>query len=337
MVHSSAVFSDWQGKVGALLAPLARQFWIIALIVTVGGLATLAYGHMQQPEYEASAVVQVQAGTGAAGVAARMLGRDTLLSIAARHGLGLTGTSNRDTTVVQLRRAISINDLTTDAGQTLGFRPQVAGLVVSVLLPDAAIAARVANDVAQQILDDGNAGALDTGHEDLAFYRRDELRLWQELSALKTEQAQDPGSVGAADAALAGQRRLGLIQDQYDMLRQKLAGAEIEARLSGYLQQGQFSLLRRATATEAVNVVHDWMLIGIAGSLLLAVTLAFVVERRYPAIHAPWRELTLLHNRATQIYRMFDDPARPILGIPRYAVTAGLIVVWLYLLAGMIR
>lgn len=334
MLHISAVFSDWPGRVSALLA---RQFWIIALIVTVGGLATVAYDHMQQPEYEASAVVQVQAGGGAAGVAARILRRDSLLSIAARHGLGLTGTSNRDNTAMQLLRAISINDLTSDAGQTLGFRPQVAGLVVSVLLPDAAMAARVANDVAQQILDDGNARALDTGHEDLEFYRRDELRLWQELSALKTGQAQAAGSVGAADAALAGQRRLSLMQDQYDLLRQNLARAEIAARLSGHLQQGQFSLLRRATASEAVNVVQDWMLVGIAGSLLLAVTSAFVLERRFPALRAPWRELAQLHNRAMQLYRMFDDPARPILGIPRYAVTSGLIVVWLYLLASMIR
>ena len=307
---------------------------MIALIVTVGALATLAYGRMQLPQYEASAVVQVQTATDAARVAARVLGRDNLLSIATRHGLTLT--ASRDRTAVQLRRAISINDLTAQAGESLGFQPQVAGLVVSVLLPDAEMSARVANDLAQQILDDGNAGQLDETHGNLDFYRRDEQRLWQELGAFRAEQDSAAGTVGAADNAVEGQHRLTLMQDQYDLLRQKLAGAEIAARLTGHLQAGQFSLLRRATATEAVNVVQDWMLVGVAGSLLLAVTLAFVLERRYPALQrGPWAELTHLHQRATHLYRMFDDPSRPILGIPRYAVTSALIVVWLYLIASM--
>ena len=327
----SEVVSGRTSVISRLLAPLARQFWIIALIGTVGGLATLAYGRMKLPQYEASAVVQVQAGTKAAGVAAQFLGRDNLLTIAARHRLNLTG--SRDKTAVQLRRAISINDLTAQAGGTLGYQPQVAGLVVSVLLPDAELSARVANDLAQQILDTGNAGYLDENQGELDFYRRDEVRLWQELSAVKATQDQAVGTVGAVDAAVEGQRQVMLMQDQYDLLRQKLAGAEIAARLSGHLQAGQFSLLRRATAAEAVNVVQDWMLVGVAGSLLLAVTLAFVLERRYPALQrGPWAEL---HHRAIHLYRMFDDPARPILGIPRYAVTSALIVVWLYLIASM--
>ncbi len=322
MSHISAVFSDRRDGV------LARHVWIIALIVTAGGLATWAAGHLQSPNYEASAVVQVQAGTEAASVGARIMGRDNLLSIVARHHLDLTGPSDGDTTAVRLSQAITINALTADAGQILGFQPQLAALVVSVRLSDAKLSARVANDVAQQILDEGNAGELNATHGDLEFYRRDERRLWQELSALRTGQ-----QAAGTTADLVGQRRLGLMQDQYDLVRHKLAGAEIAARLSGHLQQGQYSLLRRATATEAVDVGQDWLPLGVVCSLLLAVTLAFV--RELHALRAPLG-LTPLHIRASWMYRVFDDPARPILGMPRYAVTSGLIVAGLYLLARMI-
>lgn len=322
-----------------LLAPLAHQFWTIVLIVTVGTLASLAYGRMQVPQFEASAVLQVQIGTDTASVAEHILNRDNLLSVATRHGLSFASAgSNRAKTAVWMRRAVTVQALTSDAGRAMGFAPQVAGLVVSVLLPDAEAAARVANDLAQQILDDGNAGRLDGQQQQLDFYRRDELRLWQEVSALKTEQDRADGTVGAADAAVAAQRQLMLMQDQYDVVRQKLADAEIAARLASHLQAGQFSLLARATATEAVNYVQNWMVIGVAGSLLLAVALAFVLERRYPALRrGPWRELASLRDRVAHLYRMFDDPDRPILGVPRYMVTTALIVVWLYLAAGLIR
>ncbi|MBC7739745.1 MAG: hypothetical protein H7245_21620, partial [Candidatus Saccharibacteria bacterium] len=188
------------------------------------------------------------------------------------------------------------------------------------------LSARVANDLALQILDDGNAGKLDTVHDERDFYRRDEQRLWQELSALQSEQ----DHAADAPADVVALRQLDLMQDQYDQLRQKLAEAEIAARLSSHLQQGQFTLLRRALATEAVNVVQGWLPVGIMASLLLAVTLAFVRDRQSRPASL---DLTPLHTGATRLYRLFDDPARPVLGLPRYAFTAGLAVVGLYLLA----
>jgi hypothetical protein len=209
-----------------------------------------------------------------------------------------------------------------------------------VQLPDADAAARVANDLAQQILDDGNSGQLADVQDERDFYRRDELRLWQEVSALTAEQQQavGAGTVGATDAAIAGQRQVMLMQDQYDRVRQKLADSEIAARLAAHVQAGQFILLSRASAAEAASIVENWMLAGIAGSLLLAVTVAFVLERRYPALQrGPGGALIALRDRWDGAYRMFDDPARPILGIPRYVMVTALIVIWLYLIAGVIR
>lgn len=324
----NSVFANRGGWAGMWLAPLGRHFWMIVLIVTVGVLSVRAYGQLQPPSYEATAVLQSQSGIPASHVSELMLGRENLLSIAARHGFRLKGAS-LDQTAVQLRRAIAINDLTSPAGQASGFPAQSAGVVVSVLLPDPEVAARLANDLAQQILDAGNAGQLGEDHQELDFYRRDEARLWQEVSALQAEQ--DRVSVGAADATLARQRQLMQMQDQYSLLRHDLAEREIAARLSDDLQSGQFSLLRRATATEAVSLVQNWTLIGVAGSLLLAVTLAFVLERGDPA--AKRRSRTAAPSRALRLYRLFDDPARPILGMSRYLVTSALIVVWLFIIA----
>jgi hypothetical protein len=322
--------------VGAFVALLLRQFWVIALVVTVGSLSALAYGNMQVPIFEASAVVQVRSDAVRPDVEDVLTSRDNLLLMVARHrvfaGAGV------DEAVVLLRQAIAVRDLTAEAGQRLGFQPEVAGLVISVRLADAESAARVANDLAQQILDLGNRGVLDADFGQLTFYRGEEDRLWQEVSALQTELQASAGTVATADAAFGDEHRLLLLQDQHDLVRQRLAEQEVAARLDSRNRAGQFSLLMRATSAEAVLLVRNWMLIGVAGSLLLAVTLAFVLERRYPALQrGPWTDFMALRARLAGGYRLIDDPKRPILGLPRFAVVAGVLVTVLVGVAAFIR
>ena len=320
---------------GAFLMPLLRQFWMIVLIVTVGALSALAYGRMQAPLFEASAVVQTRAGVDVEAAKARVTARDNLTAMMLRHQISGGETAIR--AAVRLRRSIAVHDLTSDAGSTLGLAPEVSGIVVSVLWPDAEISARIANDLAQQILDSANAGHLVENHGDLEFYRREEQRLWQEVAALEAEVerslASDPTRQGLADT-----RRLALMRDQFALARQRLAGFELDARLAAATRDGQFSLLQRATSTEAVSVVRNWMLVGVAGSLLLAVALAFVLERRYPALQrGPWDDFGVANERLVRLYRIFDDPRRPILGLPRFAVVAGVVVAWLIAIALMMR
>ena len=54
--------------------------------------------------------------------------------------------------------------------------------------------------MAQQILDTGNAGYLDENQGELDFYRRDEVRLWQELSAVKAT----PGNIDCTPRSTIG-------------------------------------------------------------------------------------------------------------------------------------
>ncbi|MEO8242594.1 MAG: hypothetical protein ABI832_09780 [bacterium] len=336
--RSTMIWLRWD-VVGQVVTPLLRQFWMIVLIVMVGGLASLAYSRMQVPKFEATAVVQMRPGVDGAAAERRLMARDNLIAMAERHGLiGATHGESRNRAAALLRQAIAVHDLTTSAGTTLGFQPGAAGIVVSVLLPDAELAARVANDLAQQVLDVGNAGNLGQASEELDFYRREEARLWQEISAQRAEIVVPPTSGSAIETAVAGQRRLALMQDEYDLVRARLAEHEVDARLMALSQSQQFSLLQRATSAEAIRVVHDWMLVGVAGSLLLAVALAFVLERRYPGLErGPWDDMVGVRARVKRLYRLFDDPTRPIMGLPRFLVISVVLVIWLVVFAQLIR
>ena len=183
-----AEFPGREVAVMALLSLVVRQFWVIALVVAVGSLSALAYGNLQAPSFDASAVVQIRHGAALPMMEARLTSRDNLTAIVQRQqlvaGENLPG---GEPPLVRLRQAIAVHDLTTSAGQSLGFAPETAGLVISVRLPDAEMAARVANDLAQQVLDLGNQGQLDAGYDELVFYRGEEGRLWQEVSALRAE------------------------------------------------------------------------------------------------------------------------------------------------------
>lgn len=327
---------DRKSAVGAVMLLLQRQFWVICLIVATGTLSSLAYSRMQSPNYEATAVVQVLSGVDTEYARAQLTSPRNLLAMVMRHGLTSTkAEASLGRAAVLLRQAIAVQDLTSEAGQTLGLDPQVAGVVVSVLLPDPELSARIANDLVQQLLDGGNAGQFGAHHEDLAFYRREEMRLWEESSALQAELAALSIVPNADDTGLLDQRRLNLMQDQYLEVRHRLASLEVEARMTASAQANQVSLLRRATSTEAVSVLRNGMLVGVAGSLLLAVTLAFVLDRRYPGLQ---RGLGIdLARWGRAVWRLVDDPARPILGVPRFLVISAGLVCGLIGLAALLR
>lgn len=311
----------------ALILPLRRQFWVICLIVMVGALSSLAYGRMQAPLYQATAVIQVRPGVVTDLAKAQLTSPQNLLEMVMRHRLSAADASLGQAAVM-LRQAIAVRDLVSEAGASLGLGPEVAGIMISVLLPDAEMSARVANDLAQQVLDGGAAGQFAPQHEELSFYRREEMRIWQESSALQAElqAVLRNGAAGVEDTALMDQRRLTLMQDQYQEVRHRLAALEVEARLAEVANGTRFSLLMRASSTDAVTVVRNWMLVGVAGSLLLAVALAFVLDRRYPP--------RVLAERA---WRVVDDPERPILGVPRFVFVSAVIVFGLIGAATLLR
>jgi hypothetical protein len=210
----------------------------------------------------------------------------------------------------------------------------VLRLVLSVQLPDADLSVRVANDLAQQVLDWGQASALRQGQAELQFFRREELRLWQETSALRGEVQSLAAQAGDAEGYLQAQRRLVLLTDQYDHVRERLAQAEVDARLDISTQTAAFSLLRRATMSEAVPIWQGSLLVGVAGSLMLAAALAFVVNRRSLDLGGYRAEV---RRGLGLVWRLVDDPARPILGVPRYLMFSAAMILGMIWVAAQLQ
>jgi hypothetical protein len=283
----------------------------VVLVLAAVVLTNFAVRGVRGAVYEATAVVQVQPGADVVSATAQVTSRQSLLAVVRRQGLGGSRSdAELDLAVGALGEAVSVHAPVPEAGGVLR-------LVLSVQLPDADLSVRVANDLAQQVLDWGQSGALRQGQAELQFFRREELRLWQETSALRGEVQSLAAQSGDAEGYLQTQRQLALLTDQYNHVRERLAQAEVDARLDGSTQKAAFSLLRRATLAEAVPVWQGSLLVGVAGSVLLAFALVFVLNRR---------SLDLGGYRAEArrglglVWRAVDDPARPILGVPRYLV-----------------
>lgn len=314
--------SDIEGLPHQTRATL-RRFWPVGLVIILSCLSAIVFLHSRGPSYEAQSVVRVRLGSDVLGqIEAHILGREALIATAGRHGM--TG----DSAATTLREAVGLHALTAMAGTTLGLAPDVAGVVISVRLPESDLAARVANDLALQVLGLGQSGKLDTNHALLSFYAGEEQRLWQEIAALKAEMS-GIRSRTERDSS-ANDRPLLLLQDQYEVVRHHLAEEEVATRLATRQRSADFVLLQRASAGQAVHPDNLWLLGGLAGAVFLSLAVAFLAERQ------SWTSAKL-GNQMRDSYRLVDDPSRPIFGLPRFAVLSAAVVAALIVLSMLLR
>ena len=300
-----------------------RRYWAVGLVIVLACLSAMAFLHNRGPSYEAQSVVRVRLGSDVLGlIEAHLTGRTALIATAGRHDI--TG----DSAPVTLREAIGLHPLTPVAGTTLGLPPDVAGIVISVRLPDADQAAQVANDLALQVLDLGQTGQLDANHDLLSFYGNEEQRLWQEIAALKAEMS--GVRVRTERDSSSNDRPLVLLQDQYEVVRHHLAEEEVATRLAARQRSADFALLQRASVGLAVRSGNIWLLGTLAGAVLLSLAAAFVAER------GSWASARL-GGQMRDGYRLVDDPSRPIFGLPRFVVVSAVLVVAMILASWLIR
>jgi hypothetical protein len=321
-------------RFGAFTPARHRSYRAIGLILSLCLLVALVVAQIRGPAYEAQAVVQVRLDSTATTlpdlmtqIESHLLTRDVLEATALRHGM--TG----EDAAVDLRRTVALHALTSTAGATLGLAPEVSGVVISARSGEPEQAVRVANDLALQVLDLGQSGQLDPGHDLLTFYRGEEARLWQEVSALRAEVSAQAtgGSLSLADAATGNDRRLDLLQDQYDLVRHDLAEAEIAGRLAERQRSSRFTLLQRATAGVVVQSGQLWLVLALLGACLMAGAFAFRASAAAP--NAP----IVGRARRAALYRLVDDPERPIWGLPRFAVVSAALVAGLTGLSLILR
>ena len=178
-----------------VISLLLRRRWLILAVTVLGVALSLAYARARPALYETSAVIQV-AGPAVStadlpAASAEMLQlteqqlmtRENLAEVIDRHQLfadqpGL-GADEKD---AALRRAIRFETVARATGG--GPSNTLSAIRITTTLGNADLAARVANDFAQSILDDSTAAQLTKTAETAAFYRDEADRIAQQIAAL---------------------------------------------------------------------------------------------------------------------------------------------------------
>ena len=184
-----------------LIGFLRRRLWLILAVAALGAAAAAIYAKTRPDSYEAFAVIEVQgaqvsdqSGPGSAqllqSIEQRLTTRENLLAVIDRHGLyaGLPALSE-DERAALLRRNIGFEGIAAAGNNPYGGAVQLSAIIIRAGDGDAALAARVANDFAQGVLDMSSTGKLDQARDTLAFYREEERRLSAEIAAVETEVA----------------------------------------------------------------------------------------------------------------------------------------------------
>lgn len=187
-----------------IIGAFLRHIVLLALILAVGVAASLFYAVSLPREYEASAVIQIEQtqvqtpsfGAGSTAnartmqqlqiIEQRVMSRDNLLDIIRQEGLfsEIPGMSDTDK-VIALRLAAGVARVT-DPG--LAWRPDVipTALNINVRLGDPQIAARVANTLVNNVLEQNKTRREAQAAETLAFFESEEERLVGDIVELET-------------------------------------------------------------------------------------------------------------------------------------------------------
>ena len=182
---------------------LRRRSVLIVAVALLGMIATGLYLKSRPDVFEAIAVIQIEVPminpaegeAGAPGAAQRLQAikqrlttRDSLLAVIDRHGLFAGAPAlSPDEKVNLLRGSIRFEDV---ASVDAGSAPQISALLIFARMDNADLAARVANDFAQNILDQSSASQLSSARDISDFYKGEEARVWEEITAIEAQIAE---------------------------------------------------------------------------------------------------------------------------------------------------
>ncbi|MGV8950951.1 MAG: Wzz/FepE/Etk N-terminal domain-containing protein [Cypionkella sp.] len=173
-------------------------------------------------------------------------------------------------------------------------------------------------------------------------------------NAHKAEVDKALADMAEVERVLAGyDRQLAQLQDQYAAATQRLTDATTAQRLAETQQSQRFTLLERAITPEFATGggKKKIAIAGALGSLLLGLTLAFLLDLWKPVVRTSaqmQRQLDLepvvcipeirqpKGRVGSAMLRVIDDPARPLLGLPRFVMLTLLAMVLLILSAALI-
>ena len=222
-----------------LIGLVLRRWKLIALITVIGTLMAAWYAKSRPDTFETAAVLQVEQASivnrteGQSNnplqilqtIEQRLTTRENIQALIDRHNLAadMPGLSKEEQ-ILAMRSSIRFQSVSSATGGGL------SAIIVVAQSGNAENAARIANDLAQSVLDLGSEGKKAQADANYTFFKSEEARLWQELanieadiasyreanrSALPSVREARQDEVAQLDAALRG-------------LDQEIAGLQVE-------------------------------------------------------------------------------------------------------------
>lgn len=180
---------------------LFRRRWLILVVAVIGTLLSAVYAKTRPDTYETAAVIQVetaavqgneaQRSSAAAAtlqlIEQRLTTRDNLATVIERHGLFADLPLSMDKKIDMLRASVSFQGVDSATGQNFGEARSLSAILVFARMDDPELAARVANDFAQGILDQSAAGQRSRADQNVVFFREEVARTAKEIDRLEAE------------------------------------------------------------------------------------------------------------------------------------------------------
>lgn len=183
-----------------LIGLIFRRKLLILSVAILGTLIAAVYAKTRPDVYQAAAVIQVELPVVSQGgqpvsptvnplqlmqsIEQRLTTRDNMLALIERHDLQdeFDGLS-LEQRVNAMRSAIGFQSVSSATGGGL------SAILITAQAATAAGSARIANDLAQSVLDMGAEGKKATAEANFAFFKQEEGRVWEQLSSLEREVA----------------------------------------------------------------------------------------------------------------------------------------------------
>ena len=296
-------------SLGDFFSMVRRRFWLIALVVLLGTLVSIYWALGQKKVYEATAVAQIEAptivdaGTRAAGTSSidrrlrlleqQLMARDNLIGIIKKYGLYSGGDLSINLKVAALRDSARLLQIT-DQSAGWGAPRTPTGMRITVSSTDPEMAALLANELLQNLLDLNNQRRNTAASEQLEFFQTERGRVEAEITVLETR------------IAVFKEENAQFLPDGISAQREEL----IELR-SSLLQLDQSLIELEGSGARQRNITTQRALIneqrGLIGSRISEIQVAIgrapEVERQFSAMKREQEQLkeqyTVITQRAT--------------------------------------
>jgi uncharacterized protein involved in exopolysaccharide biosynthesis len=178
---------------------LSRRRWLILVVALVGALMSAIYAKSRPDTYETAAVIQVESaavqgvdGQRSSAAAAtlqlieqRLTTRENLAQVIERHGLYAGLPLSMDRKIDMLRGAVSFQGVDSVAAPGFGEQRALSAILVFARMDSPELAARVANDFAQGILDQSAAGQRAKADQNVLFFRAEVDRIGAQIAQVE--------------------------------------------------------------------------------------------------------------------------------------------------------